>query len=88
MCTRIADHPDGILDVADGHMRAAQAKWSRLTPEDLSGIRNKQDLITSVEQRYSLSHAVATQDVQLWDADVRGESETEPHPPVTQGPVI
>jgi len=36
MCTRIADRPDGILDSADGRMGAAQAKWNRLTAEDLT----------------------------------------------------
>jgi hypothetical protein len=72
MCTRISDHPDGILDVADGHMRAAQAKWSRLTEADLSETRNKQDLILRVEERYSLPHAVAVEDVERWDAQVRG----------------
>jgi hypothetical protein len=87
MCTRIAAHPDGILDLAAGHMWAAQAKWGRRTPEDHSGIRNKQDLITRVEERYSLSHAVATQDVQLWDADVRGENEAGRHPLAVQGVV-
>jgi|SoiMethySBSTD1v2_1073268.scaffolds.fasta_scaffold3840476_1 hypothetical protein len=87
MCTRITDQPDGILNLADGHMRAAQAKWGRLTPEDLSGIRNKQDLITRVKERYSLSHAVATQDVQLWDANVRGENEAGRRPLATQGVV-
>jgi len=88
MCTRIADHPDGILDLADGHMRAAQAKWSRLTPDDFSDIRNTQDLITRVEERYSLSHAVAARDVQLWDANVRGENETGRHPLATPGILI
>ena len=76
MCTRIQDLADGILDVADGHMRAAQAKWSRLTSGDLSGIRNKQDLITSVQERYSLSHAAATRDVELWDANILGKNAT------------
>jgi hypothetical protein len=71
MCMRIGDGPDVILDVADGHLGAAQARWSRLTPHDLSDIRNKQDLITPVGRRYGLSHAVATRDVQVWDADVR-----------------
>jgi hypothetical protein len=37
-CNFTAHRADGILDVADGHMKAAQAKWSRLTGEDLSGI--------------------------------------------------
>ena len=36
MCNRIPDPPDGILDVGDGHMRAAQAKWGRLSEHDLS----------------------------------------------------
>ena len=56
-------------------MRAAHSRWSRLTPGDFSGIANKQDLITSVEERYNLSHAAAVQDVELWDAGVRGTCE-------------
>jgi hypothetical protein len=72
MCTRLRDLADGILDVSDGRMLLAQANWSRLTPRDFSGIANKQDLITSVEERYNLSHAAAVQDVELWDARVRG----------------
>ena len=60
-------HDDvGILSIADGHMRAAQAKWSRLTQDDLSAIREKDDLIAKVEERYSLPHWVAVQDVELW----------------------
>jgi hypothetical protein len=66
MCGKIAGRADGILDVADGHMKAAQAKWSRLTGEDLSGIRNKQDLVMRVEERYGLPHWLAAQDVALW----------------------
>jgi hypothetical protein len=35
-------HDDvGILSVADGHMRVAQAKWSRLTEDDISGIEKR-----------------------------------------------
>ena len=71
MCIRTSDLADGILDVSNGQMRAAQAKWSRLTPGDLSAIRNKQDLISSVRERYSLAHQTAVQDVELWDARVR-----------------
>ena len=66
MCNRIADRPDSILDVGDGHMRAAQAKWARLSGDDLSGIRNKQDLIMRVQERYNLPHWQAIQDVELW----------------------
>jgi hypothetical protein len=47
-------------------------KMERLTPGDFSGIANKQDLITSVEERCNLSHAAAVQDVQIWGAGVRG----------------
>jgi hypothetical protein len=70
MCTRLGDLADGILDASDSRMRGAHERWSRLTPGDLSGIANKQDLITSVEERYNLSHAGAVQDVELWDARV------------------
>ena len=60
-------HDDvGILSIADGHMQAAQAKWSRLTQDDISAIRQKDDLIAKVEERYSLPHWVAVQDVELW----------------------
>ena len=31
MCNRIPDPPDSILDVGEGRMRAAQAKWGRLS---------------------------------------------------------
>jgi hypothetical protein len=55
-----------ILDVGDGHMRAAQAKRCRLTEGDLAGTRDKQDLIMRVEERYSLPHWLAVQDVELW----------------------
>ena len=86
MCTRIRDLADGILDIADGRMRAAQAKWSRLTCSDLSGIRNKQDLITSVRERYSLAQATAVQDVELWDARIRGKNQTTiPRPLALRG---
>jgi hypothetical protein len=54
------------LTIADAHMQAAQAKWSRLTPSELSGIRDKDALIAVIEQRYSLPHWVAVQDVELW----------------------
>jgi len=65
--TNSISHDDvGILNVADGHMRAAQAKWSRLTQSDISEIRQKDDLIAKVEERYSLPHGAAVQDVELW----------------------
>jgi hypothetical protein len=64
---------DNILNIADGHMRAAQAKWSRLTPDDLSSIHDEEELVAKIEERYSLPHWVAVQDVQLWvKATARG----------------
>ena len=60
-------HTDpAILDVADGHLRAAQAKWSRLTQDDLSAIRDEAELVAKIEERYSLPHWLAVQDVELW----------------------
>jgi hypothetical protein len=60
-------HDDlGILNIAEGRMRAAQAKWSRLSQEDISSIREKDDLIAKVQERYSLPRWVAVQDVELW----------------------
>ena len=61
-----ACNDNDVLNIADGHMRAAQAKWSRLTPDDLSGIRDRHGLIAMIEARYSLPHWVAVQDVELW----------------------
>jgi predicted signal transduction protein with EAL and GGDEF domain len=72
MCTRLRDLADGILDASASRTEAAHARWSRLTPGDFSGIANRQDLITTIERRYDLSHAAAVQDVELWDARVRG----------------
>jgi hypothetical protein len=74
MCIRATDPSDGILNLADGHMQAAQVEWSRLGPADFSAIRNKQDLIMTVGSRYNLSHWVAVQEVENWDARVRGMS--------------
>ena len=60
-------HTDpAILNVADGHMRAAQAKWCRLTQEDLAAIHDEAELVAMIEERYSLPHSVAAQDVALW----------------------
>jgi hypothetical protein len=58
-----------VLNIAAGHMRAAQAKWSRLNPHDLAGARDKHALIAVIEERYSLPHGVAAQDVELWLRD-------------------
>jgi hypothetical protein len=51
------------------HMKDAQAKWDRLTPTDLDGVRTKAELIARVEERYSLPHDVAAEDVEIWGLD-------------------
>jgi hypothetical protein len=48
------------------HMKDAQAKWDRLTPPDLEGVRTKAELIARLEERYGLPHDVAAQDVEIW----------------------
>jgi hypothetical protein len=78
MCTRNPDRADGILDASDGHLRAARAEWDRLTPGDVARIENKQDLITTVEECYGISHFRAVQDVELWDTRVRGIGTSSP----------
>jgi hypothetical protein len=72
MCTRINDKADGILDPSKGRLQAAQTEWSHLTMSDFSHIANKQDLITTVKERYKRSHAAAVQDVELWNTRVQG----------------
>ena len=78
MCTRNPDRADGILEASDGRLRAARVEWGRLTPGDLAGIENKQDLFTTVEERYHVSHMRAVQDVELWDARVRTMDTSSP----------
>jgi hypothetical protein len=53
------------------HMKDAQAKWDRLTQSDLEGLRTKAELIARVEERYSLPHEVAAEDVEIWGFDRR-----------------
>jgi hypothetical protein len=56
---------------AGSNMRDAQAKWDRLTESDLAAIRTKAQLIARVEERYSLPHDVAAEDVEIWGLDRR-----------------
>ena len=59
-----------ILNIADGHMRAAEAKWSRLTEGDISSIREKHDLIVKVEERCSLPHTSSRS--RKWNSGAQG----------------
>ena len=71
MVSSIEAQADGILDVADGHMQAAQAKWSRLTETDLCAVRTKRDLVARVEECYGLPREEAARDVEAWASDKR-----------------
>jgi hypothetical protein len=57
---------DGVLFIKARHMQAAQAKWDRLTAGDLSQIRDRDQLIDRVSDRYSLPRAQAQTDVVTW----------------------
>jgi len=46
-----------------------QAKWGRLTAIEVMEIRTPSELIEKVEERYSLSHELATRDVEFWTLD-------------------
>ncbi len=47
-------------------MRPPQAKWSRLTQDDLAATHDQAELVAKVEARDSLLHWVAVRDVELW----------------------
>jgi hypothetical protein len=52
------------------HLNGAQAKWERLTVSDYVRIATVADLIAAVAKRYSLTPALAKQDVEGWLRDV------------------
>jgi hypothetical protein len=57
---------DRILDIVTGHMKAAQVKWGRLTPSELSEIHTKDQLVAKVKERYDVPHQQAADDVERW----------------------
>jgi hypothetical protein len=57
--------------ISGRRMQAAQAKWSRLTVEDLSRISNQDQLIARVAARYSLPLGRVRRDVSIWESDTR-----------------
>jgi hypothetical protein len=59
------------LHMTTRHMKAAQAKWDRLTAMDLFGITTRSQLTDRIEERYSLSHEQAVEDVEIWASDKR-----------------
>ena len=48
------------------HPGAAQAKWTRLTPDDFASATTEQKLVQCIERRYHLLHEEAVKDVELW----------------------
>ena len=62
-----------LLYASPRHVGAAQAKWDRLTAADLSGIKDKSELIEQVAERYSLPREQAAKDVEVWASDLRLE---------------
>jgi hypothetical protein len=69
MCDRQHARENDVLHITTRQMKAAQAKWDRLTTADLAGIRAMSQLIGRVEERYSLPHDQAARDVELWASD-------------------
>jgi hypothetical protein len=59
---------DGGLDIVT-HLIDAQAKWDRLTASDYARVKTVRDLVSAVEDRYSLPHARAERDVDIWLKD-------------------
>jgi hypothetical protein len=47
-------------------LRSAQARWERLTAADYAEIKTLADLVTILSERYSLPHAQAQRDVEMW----------------------
>ena len=52
-------------------LRAAQAKWDRLTVSDYEQITTIPELVTTVARRYSLPHDQAKRDVERWARDMQ-----------------
>jgi hypothetical protein len=72
---------DGVLFIKARHMQAAQAKWDRLTAGDLSQIKDQDQLIDRVSDRYSLPRAQAQTDVVTWVSLIKeppGETPSKP----------
>ena len=70
--TALQQDPNSAFPFINGRRtQAAQAKWSRLTVEDLSRIRDRDELIARVAARYSLPLEQARTDVAIWESDTR-----------------
>jgi len=52
-------------------LRAAQAKWDRLSTSDYDEVRNISALIAKVAERYSLPLEQAKRDVETWATEMR-----------------
>ena len=52
-------------------LKEISSKWSKFSDQDLSALKNKDDLVTQVAAKYSLDKAKAQSDV---DAMMKGRS--------------
>ena len=53
-------------NIMERHPGAAQAKWSRLKPDDFASATSEQKLVHCIESRYHLLHEDAVKEVELW----------------------
>lgn len=60
---------DSVLFIKARHMQAAQAKWDRLSVEDLLQIRDQDQLVDRVSALYDLPREQARDDVVIWALD-------------------
>jgi hypothetical protein len=65
------DLNNGLLFISAERMQAVQAKWPRLTAKDLSEIRDRDQLVARVTERYSLPRDQARTDVMTWESQTR-----------------
>lgn len=61
---------NGGLDIVTHRLNDAQAKWDRLTATDYARVKTVRDLVSAVEDRYSLPHERAERDVDIWLKDI------------------
>ena len=67
--THILDQPtpaETDAPITGVRLRAAQAKWDRLSTSDYDEVRNISALIAKVAERYSLPLEQAKRDVETW----------------------
>ena len=64
-----ATKPQTSAEIRQIVLREIAAKWSKFSEQDLSALKNKDDVVTQVVAKYSLDKAQAQRDV---DALMKG----------------